>query len=69
MRDREETIWNTVPLGGPESQEVLAILAIPGEIMDTNTRGRTMDFLVRMETFEENGQKYRTTSLWYRGTY
>ncbi len=70
MRDREESIWNTVPLGGPESQEVLAILAVPGETMDANTRGRTMDFLVRMEMFEENGQKkYRTTALWYRGTY
>ncbi len=70
MRDREESIWNTAPLGGPESQEVLAILAIPGETMDANTRGRTIDFLMRIETFEESGQKkYRTTALWYRGTY
>ncbi len=70
MRDQEESTWNTVPLGGPESQEMLAVLAIPGEILDANTRGRTMDFLVRLETFEENGlKKYRTTALWYRGTY
>ncbi len=70
MRDREESMWSTAPLGGPEHHQVLAIITVPGETVEANSDGRTLDFLVRMEAYTENGQRrYRTTALWYRGTY
>ncbi len=70
MRDREESMWNTATLGGPEHHQVLAIITVLGETVDANSDGRTLDFLVRLEAYTENGQrKYRTTALWYRGTY
>ncbi len=70
VRDREESMYNTAPLGGPEHHQVLAIITVPGETVEANSDGRTLDFLVRIEAYTENSQrKYRTTALWYRGTY
>ncbi len=70
MRDREESMYNTAPLGGPEHHQVLAIITVPGETVEANSDRRTLDFLVRIEAYTENSQrKYWTSALWYRGTY